>query len=258
MKLMYIISILALLIVICIITCSSVQKRTKQMSSIQFWQQKYGERQVKSKETLKTVTNLLQEDQLCVFLDGGSMLGAVRHQNMIPWDDDIDIGVLIQPHHQFKSIQHRIRRLLRGVPHAVVVPIAFGVILLVFTGTMVINIDIFIYSHCADDPAKLKYGHPTHRLCDFGRDKYFFYVDELSHTIPCQFGDQVFQIPHGYESYITRSYSSNALTEGKVTKLHILGNSPIDFIAFVLFKKKKHIFSFTPKKNNNNTTWTLY
>lgn len=44
-------------------------------------------------ETLKAVVGVFEKHDLSYFLIAGTLLGAVRHQGFIPWDDDMDIGV---------------------------------------------------------------------------------------------------------------------------------------------------------------------
>ena len=56
---------------------------------------------------LSDILKLCEDNGICVIMNSGSMLGAVRHQGFIPWDDDIDIMMFRE---DYEKLEERLAR----------------------------------------------------------------------------------------------------------------------------------------------------
>lgn len=43
---------------------------------------------------LKDVTNLLEENGIEYWLEGGTLFDVIRENRLLPWDNDMDISIL--------------------------------------------------------------------------------------------------------------------------------------------------------------------
>lgn len=64
---------------------------------------------------LKEIDALCQRHEIEYFLDGGTLLGTIRGQDFIPWDDDADINMTRDNFERFCKVAHELPEPLRFV-----------------------------------------------------------------------------------------------------------------------------------------------
>lgn len=66
---------------------------------------------------LKDVTDLLDKNQIDYWLEGGTLLGVVRENRLLPWDNDLDLSVKedewLKVKKVLKQIRYRLKNKLR-------------------------------------------------------------------------------------------------------------------------------------------------
>lgn len=62
-------------------------------------------------DSLKVFHDFCEENELKYYLTGGTLLGAVRHKGIIPWDDDIDVCM---PRKDYKQLMQLVENIPSG------------------------------------------------------------------------------------------------------------------------------------------------
>ena len=119
-------------------------------------------------QILDVVNDYCKNNNVNYWIDSGTLLGAVRHKGYIPWDDDIDLGMLRKDYEIFvdKFNKSNSRYKCCTMDNTMNFPFSFAKVM--DTETVLyepnkkegiklnINIDIFVYDNAPENPEKLK------------------------------------------------------------------------------------------------------
>lgn len=131
----------------------------------------------KQLEILDVVMKFCNENGIKCWLNGGTLLGAVRHKGYIPWDDDIDLGMLRPDYDRFMNEFNgwNPRYEFRSIENDPEFEFAFGK---VFDNETVlhepfgdltdlaVNVDIFPMDNAPDDEKKVQDIYKENHSCN--------------------------------------------------------------------------------------------
>ena len=119
-------------------------------------------------QILDAVAAFCEENDISYWLDCGTMLGAIRHKGYIPWDDDIDIGMLRPDFERLSALfnqENTTRFHFASIDSDENFPYVSGKVMDTETllyepdrkGTKLsVNVDIFVYDNAPDSDAALE------------------------------------------------------------------------------------------------------
>jgi len=64
---------------------------------------------------LRDVDTLFTDNDITYWMDGGTLLGAVRHKDVIPWDDDADLSILSEDENKLLGLQSKLYQMGYGL-----------------------------------------------------------------------------------------------------------------------------------------------
>lgn len=116
-------------------------------------------------EILDVVAEFCKKNDINYWLDSGTLLGAVRHGGYIPWDDDIDIGMLRPDYEKFRKMfnDSNTRYKFNCIENDMSFLYPFGKVMDTTTYLreagefeLSVNIDVFCYDNAPDDDKAAK------------------------------------------------------------------------------------------------------
>jgi hypothetical protein len=175
---------------------------------------------------LSIIDKILNEHDIYYTISYGTLLGAVRHWDMIPWDDDADITILRKDFDNVMALKDEFKK------HGLILEADWKLIKLYFSDTKFPFIDIFIHD---DENGKIvRCCEPFESKCNYidkVNDWWWNWVNYPSEWIlerkRYRFGEIEVWGPKEAEKLLKYWYGADCLTKCQTQTLDHITGEPI-------------------------------
>jgi lipopolysaccharide cholinephosphotransferase len=202
------------------------------------------------KKLLKILHKVLAENKIDYSMCGGTLLGAIRHKNRIPWDDDADVFIFDKDQEKIKKIDWS-KYGCKLHEHWIGYKLCFE------NGKSAVEmdqkqkwnfpfVDIFIVSKFGD-----RWTYKNERCRSYWPNDYL-YEEELFPLKLYQFDDLMLYGPNNVYRYLTRYFGDGWETNVEMKTSHIAGKD-LKTIKFTVCDYAKH-----NKSDPIKYLWVIY
>ena len=177
---------------------------------------------------MKKTHDILTKHKITYFLTGGSLLGAVRHSGVIPWDDDGDIVVFLHDVPKLKKLQKVFDRagleLVQGdesdykCDETQYADTCSWIV--AQKGKHFPTVDVFVMKV---DGERVQFANPVWKRADNGGKKCYHHTSTVFPLVPRLFGNFYMYTPNDAMSYLNNCYGVTWNSQSMQLYNHKLG-----------------------------------